>query len=104
MGRSGLLLEEIFEGLAGVVMPGRSWGRGGGGLLRVGRGSGVLFDGHAKFVELAIVLGVFVSDAFGDRLGALKLGAGIEEAALLAAVQVELALGAFAVGVEAGGE
>jgi hypothetical protein len=32
------------------------------------------------------------------------LGAGVEEAALLAAVQLELAFGAFSVGIEAGGE
>jgi len=71
--------------------------------LRIGSRSRVLFDGHAEFVELAVVLGVFGSDAFRDRLGALKLGAGIEKAALLATVKFELALGALAVGVETSG-
>jgi len=74
------------------------------GGLRVGRGSGIFFDGHAEFVELAIVAGILGSDALGDGLGALELGAGIKEAALLAAVKFELALRAFAVGVESGGE
>ena len=71
--------------------------------LRIGSRGRVFFDGHAEFVELALVLGVFGGDAFGDRLGALKLRAGIEETALLATVKFELALGALAVGVETGG-
>jgi hypothetical protein len=36
-------------------------------------------------------------------LGAFKLGAGIEEAALLATVEFKLALGTLAVGVETSG-
>ena len=83
-----LFLEEVLEGLAGVVGARRGSSGSGGHLsgLGVGRGGGVLFDGHAKFVELAVVLGVLGSDAFGNGLRALELGAGIEEAALLAAV------------------
>ena len=73
------------------------------GGLRVRSGRGVFFDGHAELIELAIVLGIFGSNPFGDGLSALELGARIEEAALLATVQLKLALGTLAVGVEAGG-
>jgi hypothetical protein len=101
-----LFLEKVLEGLAGIV--GSRRGSNGGGRhlsgLGVGSGSGVLFDGHAKLIKLAVVLCVFGSDAFGDGLRALKLGPGIEESTLLAAVKLELALGTLAVGVEAGGE
>jgi hypothetical protein len=64
----------------------------------------VFFNRHAKFVKLAIVPRVFGSDPLRDGLGAFELRAGIEEAALLATVQFKLALGAFAVGIESGGE
>jgi len=101
-----LFLEEILEGLAGIIGARRAWGCGGGYLRRlcVGSRGGVFFDGHAEFVELAIVFGVLGSDALGDGLSALELGAGVEEAALLATVKLELALGTLAVGVEAGGK
>lgn len=72
--------------------------------MGIGRGCGVLFDGHAKFVEGAIIFDVLGSDALGDGLGALELNAGIEEATLFAGMQLELALGACSVGIEAGGE
>ena len=101
-----LLFEEIFERLAGIVGARRGW-RGGGRYLRglrIGGRSRVFFNGHAEFVELAVVLGVFGGDAFGDGLRTLELSAGIEEAALLAAVKFELALGTLAVRVEAGGQ
>jgi hypothetical protein len=65
---------------------------------------GVFFDGHAKFVKGAGVLGVLGRDAFRDGLSALELGAGIEKAALFAAVQFELALGACAIGIETRGQ
>jgi len=81
----------------------RRGGRG-GALLGVRGGGGVFFDGGAEFVEGAIILGVFGGDALGDRLSALKLGGAVKEAALLAAVELEAALGALAVGVEAAGE
>ena len=99
-----LLLEEILEGLARVVVTRRSAGAAAGRFLRVGRGRGVFFHRGAKFVEGAIVPDVLGSDAFGDRLRALELGAAVEEPALLAAVQLEIALGTFTVGIEAGGE
>jgi len=101
-----LFLEEVFEGLTGVIGARRRRAGGGRDLggLGVRSGRGVFLDGHAEFVELAVVLGVFGSDSFGDGLSALELGAGIEESALLAAVKFELALGTFAVGVETGGE
>ena len=74
------------------------------GRLGVRGWRGIFFDGHAKFVEGAGVLGVFGRDAFLDRLGTFELSAGIEEAALLAAVQVSAALGTRAVGIESGSE
>jgi hypothetical protein len=104
VGREGLLFEEVLEGLTGVGVARRSVGRRGtGGVrLRVGSWRCILFDGHAKFVEGAGVLGVLGRDAFRDRLGALELGAGIEEAALFAAVQFGLALWALPIGIESG--
>ncbi len=96
-----LLFEEVFEGLARVV---RARGRRCSGAcgLRVRSGRGVFLNGHAKFVERAVVAGVLGRDALANRLGALELRASIEEAALLAAMQFELALGTFAVGIETG--
>ena len=97
--------EEVFEGLAGVGGARWGWRRTGGcGRLGVRRGGGVFFDGHAKFVEGAIIFGVLGGDALGDGLRALELDAGIEEAALFAGVKFELAFGACAVWVEAGGQ
>src|SRR6266478_2211516 len=98
-----LLLEEILKGLAGVVVARRRGRRRRNlGGLGVGSGSGIFFNGGAEFVELAVVLRVFWRDAFRDRLRTLKLCSGIEKAALLAGVQLELALGALTVGIEAG--
>ncbi len=96
-----LLLEKILESLACIVGARRSLRSGSdlGGLSVRGR-RGVFFNGHTEFVELAIILGVFRGDPLGDGLGTFELGAGIEEAALFATVQFELALGTFAVGVE----
>jgi len=73
-----------------------------GRLLSVGRGRGVFFYGGAELIELAVVAGVFGSDALGNGLRAFELGGGIEEAALLATMKLEAALGTLAVGVEAG--
>jgi hypothetical protein len=102
----GLLFEKILEGLARIIGARRGWQGSGRYLcrLRVGSGGGVFFDGHAELVELAVVFGVFRGDTFGDGLRALELGAGIEEAALLATVKLELALGTLAIGVEAGSQ
>lgn len=72
--------------------------------LRVGRRRSVFFDGHAKFVKLAVVLGVLRRDAFGNGLRALELRAGIEKAALLTAMKLELALGTLAVGIKTCGQ
>ena len=97
-----LLLEQILEGLAGVRVARRRRGSGTGRRrLSIGRWRGIFFDGRAEFVELARILRVFGRDALRDRLGAFELRAGIEKAALLAAVQFGLALGACAVGIEA---
>jgi hypothetical protein len=96
-----LLLEEILEGLSGVIVARRGWrGGSGGSLLGVGGGCGVFLYGGAKLVELAGVLGIFGRDALGDGLRAFKLGAAVEEAALLATVQLEGAFGTLTVGVE----
>jgi hypothetical protein len=102
-----LLLEEIFEGLAGVGRTAGSRLRESGGDLRrllIRSWRGVFLNGGPEFVELAVVLAVFGSNAFGDRLRTLKLRAGIEEAALFAAMKFGVALGAGAVGVETGDE
>ena len=99
--RDDLLLEEVLEGLASVVVARGRWRRGGSTLLRVGGGGSVLLYRGAKFVERAFVLGVFRRNALGDALRALKLGAAVEEAALLATVQLEGALGTLAVRVKA---
>jgi hypothetical protein len=101
--KSLYFFEEVFEGLAGVC--GARWGwrrRGGGGRLGVRSRGGVFFNGHAEFVEGAIVFCVLGGDALGNGLRAFELDAGIEEAALFAGVKFELALWACAVGVEAG--
>jgi len=103
-GCGGLLFEEILEGLAGVVGARRRCGGGDLGRLGVGSGGGVLFDGHAEFVELTIIFCVFRSDALGDGLRALELRARIEKAALLATVQLKLALRTLPAGVEASGQ
>ena len=98
-----LLLEEILEGLSGVVVA--RWGRcrrRGGSLLCVGGGGGVLLDSGAELVEFAVVANVLGSDAFGDGLRALELRGGVEEPALFATVKLKAALGTFAVGIEAG--
>src|SRR5690242_9919521 len=102
--RRPLLFEEVFEGLACVV--GTWWRRRGGttGSLRVRSRRGVLLDGHPKFVELAMVLGVFGRDALFNRLRALELRAGVEEAALLAAMQFKLTFGTLAIGIETRGQ
>jgi hypothetical protein len=101
---SRLLLEEILEGLAGIAVAGRRRRCTGSPLLRVRGGGGVLLDGGAKLIERAIVLGVLGCDALGNRLDTLKLRAAVEKAALFATVQLEAALGALTVGVEAAAE
>ena len=58
----------------------------------------VFFDGGAELVEFAVVAGVLGSDAFGDRLRALELRGGVEEAALLTAVQSRPHLGHLSLG------
>jgi hypothetical protein len=97
--------EEVFEGLAGVGGARWGWGRTGGrGGLGVRSWGGVFFNGHAKFVEGAIIFCVLWRDALGNGLRAFELDARIEEAALFAGVKFELAFRACAIGVEAGGQ
>jgi hypothetical protein len=100
-----LFLEEVFERLAGVQRAGRGHGSGWNVVgLSVGGWSGVLFDRGAKAVEGAAVFYVLRGDALGHGLRTLKAHAGVKEAALLAAVQLELAFRAGAVGVKAGSQ
>src|SRR5262249_36769009 len=54
--------------------------------------------------EFAVVARVLGRNAFLDRLRTLELRAGIEEAALFATMQFELALGTLAIGIKTGGE
>jgi len=105
-GKEELFFEKVFKCLAGVGVARRPVGRRrtGGVRLSVGSGRGVFFDGHAEFVEGAGILGVLGGDAFLDRLSAFELRTRVEKAALLAAMQLELALGAGAVGIEPGSE
>jgi len=102
-GMFGLLLEQVFKRLARVVRTRRRRSRG-GRLLRVRCGRRILLDGHAEFVELAVVLRVLGRDAFRDGLRAFELRAGIKKPALFAAMQFELAFGALSGGVEPGGK
>src|SRR5262249_29014312 len=55
-------------------------------------------------VEGAVVLGVLGSNTRRNRLRAFKLRPRVEKAALLAAMQLEIALGAFAIRIESGDE
>src|SRR5438552_1305284 len=101
-----LFLEEVFEGLARIGVARRSGGRRRARSVRLSirRWRSIFFNGHAEFVKGTGVLCVLRRDAFRDRLGAFKLRAGIEKAALFAAVQFELALGTRALGVESRSE
>lgn len=100
-----LFLEQILEGLSRVRGPrGRLHCGGYRHFLSIGGGCGVLFDGHAKFVEGAIIFRVLRRDALGNVLRAFKLRSRIEKTALLAAVQFKLAFWADAIGIEPGGE
>jgi hypothetical protein len=104
---AGLLLEEILEGLASVWWTtGNGFRKRSGDLrgLLIGSRRGVLFDGGAEFVKLAIVFAVLGSNALRDGLRTFKLRAGIEKAALLAAMKFRVALGTGARGIEAGSE
>jgi len=97
-----LFLEEVFEGLARIGVARRSGGRRRARSVRLSirRWRSIFFNGHAEFVKGTGVLCVLRRDAFLDRLGAFELRAGIEKAALFAAVQFGLALGALPVGIE----
>ena len=104
---AGLLLEEILEGLASVGRPAGNGFRKRCGDLRgllIRSRRGVLFDGGAEFVKLAIVFAVLGGDALRDGLRTFKLRAGIEKTALFAAMKFGVALGAGARGIEAGSE
>jgi hypothetical protein len=95
-----LLLEQILEGLPRVIMARcRNCSRD-LRLLGVGSWRGIFFNRHSKLVELAVIFRVLGRDALGDRLGALELRSTVEEPALFAGMQFELALGALSVGVE----
>jgi hypothetical protein len=98
-----LFLEEVLKRLPGVQRARWGYWRGGNVVgLRVGGRSGVFFHRGSEGIKRAIVFYIFGSDALRDGLRALEAHAGIEEAALFAAVQFKLALGASPFGVEAG--
>jgi hypothetical protein len=97
-----LLLEKIVESLACTALAWRrSWRGAGSRRLCVGSRRRIFFYRGAKFVKFAVVFPIFRRDAFRNRLRAFKLRAGIEIAALFAAVQFQLALGARSVRIEA---
>src|SRR5713226_4396786 len=96
-----LLLEQIFKSLAGVIRARRRHGyRACGSRLRVGGWGCIFFHGHAKFIKFTAVLRVFRGEALRDRLRTFKLRSGIKKPALLATVQLKLALGTCSVGIE----
>src|SRR5207249_51503 len=97
------VFEKVLEGLAGIVGA-RRWSRRSPGGLRVGSGRRIFFDGHPELVKRAVVACIFGRNALTNWLRAFKLRAGIKKAALLAAMQFELALRTFAVGIETGSE
>jgi len=99
-----LFLEKVLERLPRVVVAGRRWCSGAVAFLRVRRRCGVLLHGGTKFVKGAVILRVLGGDAIRHGLGALKLRAAIEKAALFATVQLERAFGALPLGVKTAGE
>jgi len=78
-----LLLEEIFEGCAGIH-----------GLGRTGRG-GFLFYANSHGKERALVAFIFARDSLGDGLGAFEAAGSIEIRTLAAGVKFETALRTF---------
>lgn len=96
-----LLLEKIVECLPRIAVARRRSGRGtGSGGLCVRSRCRVFFHRGAEFVKFAVVLPVLWRNAFRDRLRAFKLRAGIEVAALFAAVQFQLAFRARSIRIE----
>jgi hypothetical protein len=99
--RRALLLEQVFECLAGIQGPGRI-GRFHGNLrrLHIRRRRGIFLHRHPELVKSAIVFRILRRNPCRHRLRALKLRARIEKPALLAAMQLKPALRAFSVGVK----
>jgi hypothetical protein len=77
---------------------------GGDGFGRFRRTCGFAGDGDAGAEELALVLLILACDPFGDGLGALEVGGGVEKSTLCAAVQFGGALGAGLGKVVGGGQ
>src|ERR1700722_8528935 len=96
-----LLLEKILKSFARVVGTSSGWSSSGRGGSVVYRRS-IFFDGHAQFKERAIVLGVFLRDAFWNGLGAFELPASIEVDALFAGVHLSMASGTLATRIATG--
>ena len=84
--RTTLFLEQVLERLPGIS------GLGGG------RGRGLFFPRYADFIRRTLVGGVLARHAFFDRLHAFEAAARVEIHALLAGMQFESTLGAFAIG------
>lgn len=80
---SSLFLEEVLEGLAGIVGPGRGVG-------------GFTLDRHAWRVERATVRRVFSRNPLFDGAAALQRRRGFKVSALLAAMELEAAMRALA--------
>jgi hypothetical protein len=97
-----LLLEEIFERLPRI-----QWAAGSGGLdghlgrLHIGSRRRVFLYRGPKLIKRAVILRVFRRNPCRNRLGALELRSRIEKPALLAAMQLKIALRTFSGRIEA---
>jgi len=97
-----LLLEQIFERLPRV-----QWAAGIGGLdghlgrLHIRSRCRVFLYRRPKLIKCAVILRVFRRNPRRNRLRALELRSRIEKAALLAAMQLKIALWTFSRRIEA---
>ena len=101
--RYSLLLEQILERLPRIQRARRS-GRLGGGLrrLHVRSRCRIFLHRRTEFIKRAVVLCILRRYPCRYRLRALKLCARVEIAALLAAMQLKIALWAFSAWIEPG--
>jgi len=99
-----LLLEEILKSLTRVVVARRRRRGSRSSLLRVGCRCGVFFRRSCEIRRTCSCSSRPLGDAVRDGLRAFKLSAAVEEAALLATVELECALGTLTVGVKTAGE
>jgi hypothetical protein len=97
-----LLLKQILKRLSRVRGPSGGNRRRCG--IRVRHRRSILLNRHPKFIKWAIVSRVFLSNPLGNRLHAFKPRAGIEKAALFAAVKFKLATRALPIQVRPGSQ